>query len=45
MNSIGHYLKKELMVELEGTDKKNALRQVMNTIEGEKLLPDPEGFF
>ena len=33
------------MVEIEGTEKKSALRQVMNTIEKEKILPDPEDFF
>ena len=45
MNSIGHYIKPELMVEVKGTEKISALRQIMETIEKEKLLSDPEAFF
>ena len=45
MNSIGHYIERELMVELIGTDKIDALSQIMAVIKTEKLLPDPDVFF
>ena len=45
MNSIGHYIMPELMVDVDGTDKMGALRQIMDTIERENLLSDPAAFF
>ena len=33
------------MVEIEGTDKVDALSQIMATIKRQQLLPDPAGFF
>ena len=45
MSSIAPYIKTNLIIELEGSEKESALRQVMNVLESENLLPDPKGFF
>ena len=45
MSSISPYIQESLVIELEGTDKDQALRQIMDKIEAEHLLPDPQDFF
>jgi fructose-specific phosphotransferase system IIA component len=45
MQEIVNYIREDLIVELEGTDKTSALRQIMDAFERDHILPDPDAFF